>query len=264
MQIVNRLVSNTSSIILSTWGPAFVILGLIVANKPSVFMFRVLVIFQIILLVSSVWLLYPLALKSGENLKQLALLSAYIRVFFEYIPCLRNEGQMKWEIFNSKLNGVTHGLSIDENASIQTMAIKYAQYRKMKHFNREYLVLGLTAFLMIIVLTLILLKSLFLEFGDTRLRGLFAFASFLLWLFVAYETWQVGNASDVLENMTKKQNEYIQVLCELAYEDKIINENEKIKMCDKLKTESNILGYKFSLMITDVISFFMHKTCKDD
>lgn len=68
----------------------------------------------------------PLSIKSGENLRQLASLSAYIKVFYEF-PMLKG-GDNAWETYNTMLSNIT--VDKGEKSNI------------MKRFNGEYSILA--------------------------------------------------------------------------------------------------------------------------
>ena len=90
--------------------------------------------------------LFPLAVKSGENLIQIASLSAYIRVFYDYIS--KPNEKMNWETSNNILS----------NANIDRG--KRSFY--MKFYNGEYTVLAILSYLLYIgfsVVSIIILKS---------------------------------------------------------------------------------------------------------
>ena len=83
--------------------------------------------------------LFPLAVKSGENLIQIASLSAYIRVFYDYIS--NDNNKMNWETSNNILS----------NANIDRG--KRSFY--MKFYNEEYTVLACISFVLYIIFSII-------------------------------------------------------------------------------------------------------------
>lgn len=83
--------------------------------------------------------LFPLAVKSGENLIQLASLSAYIRVFYDYISDDNNK--MNWETSNNILSNV----NVDRG--------KRSFF--MKFYNEEYTVLATISFVLYILFSII-------------------------------------------------------------------------------------------------------------
>ncbi len=102
------------------------------------------IICSLIFLIPILYLL-PLAVKSGENLIQLASLSAYIRVFYDYIS--EDNKKMNWETSNNILS----------NANVDRG--KRSFY--MKFCNEEYTVLATISFVLYIlfsVISIIILK----------------------------------------------------------------------------------------------------------
>ena len=83
--------------------------------------------------------LFPLAVKSGEILIQIASLSAYIRVFYDYIS--NDNNKMNWETSNNILS----------NANIDRG--KRSFY--MKFYNEEYTVLACISFVLYIIFSII-------------------------------------------------------------------------------------------------------------
>lgn len=79
--------------------------------------------------------LFPLAVKSGENLIQIASLSAYIRVFYDYISERKNK--MNWEISNNILS----------NGNIDRGAKNFLA----KFFNGEYTILAIISLILFII-----------------------------------------------------------------------------------------------------------------
>ena len=79
--------------------------------------------------------LFPLAVKSGENLIQIASLSAYIRVFYDYMSEYNNF--MNWETSNNILS----------NANVK----KGKKFNTITFFNEEYSVLAMISFVFYII-----------------------------------------------------------------------------------------------------------------
>lgn len=65
------------------------ILSIIVLNFINAFIFLIPVFYFI-----------PLAVKSGENMTQLVSVSAYLKVFYDYLSCKNSEDLMNWETSN--------------------------------------------------------------------------------------------------------------------------------------------------------------------
>lgn len=91
--------------------------------------------------------LLPLAVKSGENLIQLASLSAYIRVFYDYLS--PNKNKMNWETSNNILS----------NANIDRGKASH----KMRFYNSEYTILAIISLLLYIgfaIISIVTIESL--------------------------------------------------------------------------------------------------------
>ncbi len=86
---------------------------------------------SLIFLIPIVYLL-PLAVKSGENLIQIASLSAYIRIFYDYLS--KDKIRMNWETSNNMLS----------NANVNRG--KRSFY--MRLYNEEYTVLACVSFIL--------------------------------------------------------------------------------------------------------------------
>lgn len=89
--------------------------------------------------------LVPLSVKSGENLIQIASLSAYIRVFYD-MPLNRN-GRMNWETSNNILSSA----NVDKGKKSENMG--------MKLYNEEYTVLATVSFLLFCFFSYIMFLS---------------------------------------------------------------------------------------------------------
>ena len=80
----------------------------------------------------------PLAVKSGENLIQIASISTYIRIFYEY-PTIDRKKSWNWESSNNLLS----------NANVDRKKKSFA----MKFFNLEYTILSICSFGIFMFLT---------------------------------------------------------------------------------------------------------------
>lgn len=81
----------------------------------------------------------PLSVKSGENLIQLASLSAYIRVFYDRLST--NKSKMNWETSNNILS----------NANVD----KGKRSSFMKFYNEEYTILAMISFSLYVFFSII-------------------------------------------------------------------------------------------------------------
>lgn len=100
------------------------------------------IISSLIFLIPIIYLL-PLSVKSGENLIQIASISAYIRVFYDSLSPYDN--MMNWETSNNILS----------NANVDKGKKSFV----MKFYNEEYTVLATISFLLYIIFSDITLVS---------------------------------------------------------------------------------------------------------
>lgn len=96
------------------------------------------IIRSFVFLIPIIYLL-PLAVKSGENLIQIASLSAYIRVFYDYLS--PDDGLMNWETSKNILS----------NANVD----RGKKSNIMKFYNEEYTVLACISFALYIFFSIV-------------------------------------------------------------------------------------------------------------
>ena len=136
--------SNTALLtILSAWAAGISLkyendIGTTISTIELLSIFTVNFIRPLIFLIPIIYLL-PLAVKSGENLIQLASLSAYIRVFYDYIS--PDTQKMNWETSNNILS----------NANID----RGKKSRILRFYNEEYTFLSIISFVLYISFSIV-------------------------------------------------------------------------------------------------------------
>ena len=114
ISIMNNQASNAFGILLTTWAAGFTLLGLLVSFQISdkyEIPFGCLFLLstgQVLAFLSSLLMLVPMAIKSGENLRQLISLGIYIRVFYDYIS-KHNDCKQRflWETADKQVSAFT-------------------------------------------------------------------------------------------------------------------------------------------------------------
>lgn len=141
IQIMNNQATSATSACIAAW---VVSCTIFVASLSSYQMAQNLLTFcvaqSLSALIPSIFLL-PTAVKSGENLCQIAALSSYIRVFFDdklYV----DEGYFSWESANN---------------SISTINIQRESSSNYKLFNMEFFSLSLSSLILNVTLSLVTL-----------------------------------------------------------------------------------------------------------
>ena len=103
------------------------------------------------------FLFIPLSVKSGENLTQIASLSAYIRVFYDYPICC-NKRNKNWETSNNLLS----------NSNVD----RKNRSRYMKFYNGEYTILAVISFVIYLIFEILNIKSVLSIFYNQKIGGL--------------------------------------------------------------------------------------------
>lgn len=221
-EIINSQAINALTFVLAMWVAGFTLLGLQAANKlPPNSVYNIfLPIGQMVSFLAAIFLLIPMAVKSGENLQQIASIGTYILVFYEEAGNLHPEKCTKrfyWETADKKKNSV-----ILEGKS--KSRIKAAVY------NADYMVLALISNLYYLLAVADFAVSL-RQFGCS-LEIFYSILFLLALLEVAAIAGivLVGKASAIKRNMQEKRAEYIEVYARLAVEQGIVTKEDADKI----------------------------------
>lgn len=153
--------------------------------------------------------LLPLAVKSGENLIQLASLSAYIRVFYDYLS--PNKNKMNWETSNNILS----------NANID----RGKASRKMRLYNSEYTILAIISFLLYIgfaIISTVTIESLVEEIYYIFCIAIYVLAGICSIVFII----TIYNSSSTKSTLMKYTPMYVEGYIKRAVTLGVITENE--------------------------------------
>lgn len=128
ISFVNTQTTSVITMTITMWVAGFTLLGIRLGKLETLSIYEnlglcigeALAFFVVLPIISS------MSIKCGENVRQIAAIGAYIRVFFEYIPLIRKNGQERfgWETMDINLSD-----------------IKLTGDKKVKHlqrYNREY------------------------------------------------------------------------------------------------------------------------------
>lgn len=116
-EVINRInaiysQSNTAlTTIISTWVAGITLFIFLTGDRQSLPYYTEIVmrLFTPLVFLIPVFFFIPLAIKSGENLTQIASISAYIRVFFEYLGEKSDDTSLPrygWEITNTLVSNI--------------------------------------------------------------------------------------------------------------------------------------------------------------
>ena len=112
LSFMNSQASSAFGVILTVWAAGFTCIGIMAADwsNLSYSYMRWLSLCPIGAFFISMLIILPMAIKSGENVRQIIAIGVFIRVFYEYIPSLRNSDNHNtgWETANMLVNrGIT-------------------------------------------------------------------------------------------------------------------------------------------------------------
>lgn len=238
ISIINSQASNAMSLIITTWAAGFALLGVQATNKTiSEDMIILLSVGEEIAFFFAILFLLPMAVKSGENLKQLASLGIYIRVFYEFVPRYRGEKKdlYLWETADKHINicATSKGLSD----------------KVIQMYNMEYVLLGLLSFAFWILVAAYHVSIVFDNKGNgwelSVLIIILVLVSFgaLLVLRLVYKQ------SNNRDNMMKLTEEYTRKYLLLAVHMNYISEDDIKGAWDELNPKNGLDVAEFLKMI---------------
>lgn len=110
--VMNNQASSAFGVILTVWAAGFTCLGIMAAcwTQMSYPYMRWLSICPVGAFFISLLIILPMAIKSGENVRQIISIGVFIKIFYEYIPSIKNQGcnNIGWETANAIVNrGIT-------------------------------------------------------------------------------------------------------------------------------------------------------------
>lgn len=241
-EIVNRIqIMNTHNVAMITvvvaiWAVAGLLFGEAIKSESETVQIVGSILSSFLMLVPT-FIITPLAVKSGDNLDQIASIAGYMKVFVE-LPTILNENEKRlaWEAYQKK--GI----------------IKKS---RLKFFNSEYLLLSVCA----IVLYVGIFIASFVIYSVTLLKNWYVFIIFGLLLifgiFFAVVTSKNSSSNSFLQSIDVFANSYLDKLAEmenwsnkvkysnLEYCRKVLNireikEKAKVKNMDKYKIVSEL------------------------
>lgn len=188
--------------------------------------------FAAIIFIIPIYFFIPLAVKSGENLVQIASISTYIRVFYEY-SSKRHTKQLNWESANNLLSNVN--IDRGKNSS------------KMKYFNAEYIILSICSFFIYIFFSV-------LSFGEIRsnlIKGYISVAFFVVHVLISIllsavsirAIYLIYKSSSVKFTLMSATERYTKEYIEIAYERKIFGKKECLEAYEMLNPKRKLKEY---------------------
>ena len=172
----------------------------------------------------------PLAVKSGENLIQIASISTYIRIFYEY-PTIDRKKSWNWESSNNLLS----------NANVDRKKKSFA----MKFFNLEYTILSICSFGIFMFFSIIDFNQIYNKYvvkreirtGDYAICLL---AGIILALFAIASIFFIYKNSCMKYTLMSATEKYLFAYIEVAQERKILTKEQAEDAKRKMDPRRNI------------------------
>lgn len=210
--LINSQATNAITIVLTMWAAGLGLFGIQVANLDNLnAMHNLILCFgEVGVFFCALLILIPLALKSGENLKQQAAISAYIGYFYYE---LIKENKIKssiiypWEYVSELTNEIYNNKKKDK--SVLTM------------INSEYPILGLVSLIFTLVLTFANYCFIFECHKDVGIITLFILLMILIGIIEILIIIFLYKKTNILMNMTPilaaKSKSYVKIAKDMGW-----------------------------------------------
>ena len=231
--IMNNQGANAFGIVLTAWAAGFGMLGLMLANISNIPANLVKYVFmlQVASFMFSLLMLLPMAIKSGENLRQIISLGTYIRVFYNYLP---QHGKVQGPLF----------FWDTADKHINYFATSKGLTNKKKHlakwYNHEYIILGLASFVFMIV-SIIMLHEHLNASGQVLRKWVLYIQIGVVTVLSLYILIQIYLASCTKVNLLELTEEYMKKYILVAKELGFIEEDEVKEAWNELNPHDGIV-----------------------
>ena len=206
---INNQASSAIITILSTWTIGF---ALIVAVKEFEIESPIFLIIDASIFLVPIYYFVPLSIKSGENIQQIASISAYIKVFYDYYSLRCGAELFNWETSNNICSAV------NVNRGEKSLLMKF--------YNDEYTILSSASLLIYILLSVHTLKNI-CSMVSLKIYLIYLIATFLLVLLSVGIVWIIHQASCMNNAMMKNTVFYVNAYIDRAIEIGVIPLNER-------------------------------------
>lgn len=201
--LINNQAHTAILTILTIWSAGFVLLAKIqdFNNNSQYFSPHILVFLINFIFLIPIFYFIPLSVKSGENIAQIASISAYIKVFYEYKSLRSNGVFFNWETTNNAASSV----NVDRGKVS----------RPMLFFNEEYTILSLSSLVIYIIVSF----SLFLgHFSEMILivKIIYTFCFTLFLVLGAFGCFFIHKSSNMKKSMMENTVSYLNKYLERA------------------------------------------------
>lgn len=220
ISIMNSQASNAIGMILTTWAAGFGLLGINFTNLDKLNKTTQIVMSfgQISAFFFSIFLLIPMAIKSGENLRQLVSIGVYTQVFFNYIS-------------QNKTQDIDHTIYVWETAdkSMNTVITGKGKYRvRDRLFNSEYVILS-------IISLFFLIGTIIFNYSVLNINSKLLITIYGLIITIAiFLILSINSISSAKHNLSEASNIYTKKYLSLAVDMGLIAQTELQKAWEQL------------------------------
>lgn len=233
IRLLNSQSFTALATIISFWAAGFTFKMALISNsayfaepyEKIIMQFLSAIVFLI-----PIFLFVPLSVKSGENLTQIASLSAYIRVFYDY-PIHKNKSNKNWETSNNLLS----------NANID----RKNKSKILKLYNGEYTILSCISLIIYMIFETLNIKMLFLLFKDSKINCWFLHTIIIVYLLISIASVIViiiiHKVASMKNTLMKGTTYYVQGYIKRANELGIIKDKDLQKAIVELNPTREII-----------------------
>ena len=225
--LINSQSSTALTTIISTWAVGLTLLIFLFGQNNQLSGYTEIVIGFINSLIFLIPVAYfiPLAIKSGENLTQIASLSAYIRVFFEYLserPENDTLPRYGWEATNTLVSNIN--------------ALRKSKGRTLLMFNEEFTILSIASVMIYFISAELNIARIYQSVNVPSLILIVASVVYAVFAVLAIVMVNLIHRSSCIKlNMMEKSSIYIEAyIYNIAAELGLINQNQINKVKQKL------------------------------
>ncbi len=224
----NNLSNTAITTIIATWTAGLTLLIFLFGQNtqlPNFFRFVNSIVFLI-----PVTYFIPLAIKSGENLTQITSISAYIRVFFEYLRENSNDEELTkfgWETTNSLVSNIN---------------VHRGNKSKILLFcNEEFTILSIASVMVCFISACLHIASIYNSSNIMNFEFIITIIIyFLLAIFAIKLVIVIHHSSCIKQNMMDKSFLFIKAYIYQAYNLNLINKKQVNDAIQKLNPNNEI------------------------
>ena len=234
VSIMNNQSSSAFGATLTVWAAGFTCFGIMAAtwSETNQQIMKWISLCPIGVFLISMLILLPMGIKSGENIRQIIAIGSFIKVYYEYIPTLKdpNKQYISWETANALVNrGITNKEKKQGVSDVINRRIDDCH-------NAEYTLLCIaSSMLMIIAL------SVFYELFPNMLNiAIYYILGALLFLFSVFWISTVYIQSNAKRNAKNANILFTKEFLILAVEKNILSEEEAKKAWNDLNPKNEV------------------------